>query len=100
MESSKYLPSMKEPLISTPMKRTRRPGLDGGRSEPLGAAVPPATRRAGARRVTTITARERARMSGRLPDARVVQLRDQQSRILEVLYLLKGQVDEVPVRDH
>src|SRR5439155_10879315 len=97
MESSKYLPSMKEPLISTPMKRTRRPA--GGRSEPVGAAATPAERRTGARRVTRITARERARMSGRLPDARVVQLCDQQARVLEVLYLLKGQVDEVPVRD-
>src|SRR6267378_1446323 len=88
---------MKEPLISTPMKRTSRPGLAVGLLE-AAATGSPAVRRAGARSAATRTARERIRMSGRLPDARAVQLRDNLARVLQVLHGPEGQFEQVPVR--
>src|ERR1041385_2093454 len=90
---------MKAPLMSTPIKRTRRPGFGAGCSMGRAGTGAPAAKRAGARSMAMRTAPDRYRMSGRLSDARTVQLRDQETRVLEVLNRLNGQVDEVFVRD-
>src|SRR5882672_2621325 len=90
---------MNEPLMSTPMKRTRRPGWGAWAFEVLGNPGRSAATRVGARRAAMRTATEMMRMSGRLPGARVAQLHDQRSRVLEVPYRLKRQLEEVPIPD-
>src|SRR5258705_7501007 len=63
------------------------------------AAGTSAATHAGARSIAMRTATEMMRMSGRLPGARVVQLHDQRSRVLEVPHGLKRQLEEMPIPD-
>src|SRR5262245_44280220 len=92
IELSKYLPSMNEPLMSTPTNMTSRPGAGGVAA--LGGAAPQL--KSEPIRMVPPSARLPGRLSGpHLGEARGLERGDQRAGILEVAHAAQRQIEQV-----